>query len=235
WERGKEADAVLAGSLQEEDEGVVCSAEGRVLHIRQAVDPPGNARQDWRIFCDLAWRLGKERGFAFSSSREIFDELREASRGGIADYAGITYQKIDRQMGVFWPCPTEDHPGTPRLFEGGRFFHPDGKARFVLALDRPPGESVDEEYPVWLTTGRVVSQYLSGTQTRRIGPLVEQDPEPKVEIHPRLAERHGLRTGDWVKVTTRRASVTLKANVVTTIRPDTVFIPYHWPDEKSAN
>lgn len=229
------ADVVLAGSLQEEDEGIVCSTEGRVLHIRKAVDPPGNAREDWKIYCDLARRLGRSEGFGFSSSREILDELREASRGGIADYGGITYEKIDREMGVFWPCPSEEHPGTPRLFEEGRFFHPDGKARFVVTEDRPTGDPVDEEYPTYLTTGRVVSQYLSGTQTRRIGPLVDQDPEPEVEIHPRLAERLGIANGDWVKVKTRRAEMVLQAMVVTTVRPDTVFIPYHWPGARSAN
>ena len=234
-ETARYADVVLAGSLQEEDEGVVCTAEGRVVHIRQAVTPPGNARKDWRIFCDLAARLGQAERFAFQSSREIFDELREASRGGIADYAGITYEKIDRQMGVFWPCPTEDHPGTPRLFEGARFFHPDGRARFVVTEDRPSGDPLSEEFPILLTTGRVASQYLSGTQTRRIGPLVDQYPEPRVEIHPRLAGPLGIREGDWVTVTTRRDEMTARALVATTIRPDTVFIPYHWPDARSVN
>ena len=141
--------------------------------------------------------------------REIFEELREASRGGIADYYGITYEKIDQQMGVFWPCPTLDHPGTPRLFEDGRFFHPDGKARFMSLAWRESGDPVDAEFPIYLTTGRVVSQYLSGTQTRRIGALVDQYPEPKLEIHPRLAEQHGISTGDWVTVTSRRSAITL--------------------------
>jgi len=100
---------------------------------------------------------------------------------------------------------------------------------------RPPAEVVDDDYPVWLTTGRVVSQYLSGTQTRRIGPLVEQYPEPLCEMHPRLAERLGVRSGDVVRVTSRRGSMTLPASVVETIRPDTVFIPYHWPGARAAN
>jgi assimilatory nitrate reductase catalytic subunit len=94
---------------------------------------------------------------------------------------------------------------------------------------------VDAEFPLYLTTGRVVSQFLSGTQTRRIGPLVDQYPEPLVELHPELAARHGIQSGDLVTVTTRRTSVTLPSLVVRTIRPDTVFIPYHWPGRKSAN
>jgi assimilatory nitrate reductase catalytic subunit len=234
-ETAHHADVVLPGCLQEEDEGVVCSAEGRVIHIQGVVEPPGLARRDWQIFCDLAARLGHGQRFSYGSSREIFDELREASRGGIADYGGITYEKIDRQMGVFWPCPTEDHPGTPRLFEGGRFFHPDGKARFSALENRPSGDPVSDEFPVYLTTGRVVSQYLSGTQTRRIGPLVDQAPEPRVEIHPRLAEPLGIATDDWVEVTTRRGTMTVRALVVRTIRPDTVFIPYHWPGPRGVN
>jgi assimilatory nitrate reductase catalytic subunit len=234
-ETAAHADVVLAGSLQEEEEGVTANVEARVIHIRKAVDLPGNARQDSAIVCDLARRLGKGQYFPFREPKEIFEELRLASRGGIADYYGITYEKIDEQKGVFWPCPSLDHPGTPRLFEDRRFYHPDGRARFMKLEWRDSGDPVDVEFPVYLTTGRVVSHYLSGTQTRRIGALVDQYPEPKVEIHPRLAQQHGIQTGDWVTVTTRRSSLTLQAMVVRTIRRDTVFIPYHWPADRSAN
>ena len=234
-ETAHHADVVLAGSLQEEDEGVVANVEGRVIHIQKAVNPPGNARVDWEIYCDLARRLGKEKFFPFKSSREIFDELREASRGGHADYYGITYEKIDKQFGVFWPCPTLEDPGTPRLFEDLKSMHHDGKFRFMPTPWRESGDPVDNDFPFYLTTGRVVSQYLSGTQTRRIGALVDQYPDPRVEIHPRLAEQHGIKDGDWAVITTRRAEIVLRAMVVRTIRPDTVFIPYHWAGNKSAN
>ena len=100
---------------------------------------------------------------------------------------------------------------------------------------RDSGDPVDEEFPVYLTTGRVVSHYLSGTQTRRIGALVDQYPEPKLELHPTLAARYGIKNGDQVTISTRRASITLPAMVVRTIRPDTVFIPYHWAGKRSAN
>jgi assimilatory nitrate reductase catalytic subunit len=234
-ETAQHADVVFAGSLQEEEEGVVCSAEGRVLHINKATDPPGNARGDAAIVCDLARRLGRGEYFQFESTRAIFDEMREASRGGVADYYGITYEKIDRQLGVFWPCPSEDHPGTPRLLEDMRSFHPDGKFHFVLTEWRPSGDPVDREFPIYLTTGRVVSQYLSGTQTRRIGGLVDIYPEPRLEIHPKLAEAWGISNNDWVTVITRRDAITVQAMVVRTIRPDTVFIPYHWPADRSVN
>ena len=239
------ADVVLPGSLQEEDEGVVAQIEGRVIKINKAIDPPGDAREDWRIIQDLARALGRERGFTFSAPGEIFDELRVASKGGVADYSGITYEKIEKRAGVFWPCPSEEHPGTPRLFESGSwnpiangkgpFYFPDGKARFVIAPYTPPAEDTDEQYPLMLTTGRVVSQFLSGTQTRRIGPLVDQYPEPRVEMHPQLAQKLGITNGETVTVESRRGAIKLPALVVTTIRPDTIFIPYHWPGKKSVN
>ncbi|AUX22438.1 nitrite reductase [Sorangium cellulosum] len=250
----RHADLVLPGSLQEEDEGTVTQVEGRVIKINKAVDCPGEARRDWVILQDLARALGRPHGFTFSSPREVFDELRVASKGGVADYSGITYEKIERQMGVFWPCyaedpetgrPTPDHPGTPRLFErgsynpvargAGPFYFPDGKARFNVAEYRTPVDDVSEEFPLFLTTGRVVSQFLSGAQTRRIGPLVRQYPEPRIEIHPRLADKLGIADGDWATCETRRGAITLRAMVVTTIRPDTIFIPYHWAGPKSAN
>jgi assimilatory nitrate reductase catalytic subunit len=249
----RHADIVLPGSLHEEDEGTVTQVECRVIKINKAVECPGEARQDWRIIQDLANALGRPRGFTFNSPREIFDELRVASKGGVADYSGITYEKIERQMGVFWPCYSEDpktgapvdHPGTPRLFERGSynpiakgkgpFYFEDGKARFNVAEYRPPVDDANEEYPLFLTTGRVVSQFLSGTQTRRIGPLVNQYPEPRIEMHPRLAAKFGIQDGEWTVAETPRGAITLRAMVVTTIRPDTIFIPYHWPGEKSPN
>jgi assimilatory nitrate reductase catalytic subunit len=117
----------------------------------------------------------------------------------------------------------------------GRFYFPDGKARFNVAPYTPPAEDTDDAYPVILTTGRVVSQFLSGTQTRRIGPLVDQCPEPRIEMHPRLAAKLGLADGDWAAVESRRGSCTLRVQVVTTIRPDTVFVPYHWAGPRSVN
>jgi len=244
-ETGRHADIVLPGSLHEEDEGTVTQIEGRVIKINKAVDSPGEARQDWKIIQDIAKALKRERGFTFNEPREIFNELREASKGGINDYYGITYEKIEENFGVFWPCPSLDHPGTPRLFEegswnpiaqgAGPFYFPDGKARFNVAKYTPPTEDVDEEYPIILTTGRVVSHFLSGSQTRRIGPLVKQYPEPLIEMHPILARELNIQDKDWATVESRRGAITLQVQVVTTIRPDTIFIPYHWPGQKSAN
>jgi len=252
-ETSRYADVVLPGSLQEEDEGTVTQTEGRIVRINKAVDCPGEAREDWRIIQDIAKALGRERGFTFDNPGQMFDELRVASKGGVCDYSGVTYERIEQNFGVFWPCPS-DMPegvkavgpqGTPRLFEpgswnpvakgAGPFYFPDGKAHFNPTPYVGPAEDVDEAYPIILTTGRVVSQFLSGNQTRRIGPLVDNYPEPRVELHPRLAARLGIADGDWTFVESRRGNCTLRASVVTTIRPDTVFIPYHWGGRKSAN
>src|SRR4029077_9899450 len=121
---------------------------------------------------------------------EVFDEFRRATAGGIADYAGITYQRIDAEGGGFWPCPSEDHPGTPRLF-AERFGHADGKARFHVVEHRPAGEEPDADYPLYFTTGRSQEHYNSGAQTRRVDRLCDSRPRPLLQIHPRLAQRHG--------------------------------------------
>ena len=234
-ETARHADIVLPGSLQEEEDGTVTTAEGRVTRIRKCVNPPGEARTDTEIILELAERLGAKKFFTYGCNEDIFNELRVASKGGTADYFGITYQRIEDEMGVFWPCPSIGHPGTPRLWEDHQFRTPDGRAHFHGIPYRDPGEVTDEEYPVILTTGRVVSQYLSGTQTRRIGKLVNQYPEPLLEIHPKLAARLNIHDRELVTVSTRRGHAEFPAQLVETIREDTVFVPYHWPGRKSAN
>ncbi|MDQ3673288.1 MAG: molybdopterin oxidoreductase family protein [Gemmatimonadota bacterium] len=230
-ETATRADVVLPGTVWAEDEGVTTNAEGRVVKHNKAAEPPGEVRTDWWIVCEIARRLGRHADkFAFDSAEEIFEELRGASKGGNADYSGITYARLDETGGIFWPCPSEDHPGTPRLFEE-RFYTPDGRAAFHPVEWHPPAEDIDGGYPLRLTTGRTVAQYLSGNQTRRLGALVEQTPRPWIEVHPSL----GFANGDAVTVTTRRGSTTLPALVTETIRSDTVFIPYHWAGAVAAN
>ena len=230
-ETAERADVVLPVTAWAEDEGVTANAEGRIVKHNKATEPLSGVRTDWWIICELARRLGRHADkFEFGSPGEIFDELRVASKGGPADYYGVTYDRIEETGGLFWPCPEEDHPGTPRLFED-RFYYPDGRARFTAVEWAPPAEVADHEFPIHLTTGRTVAHYLSGNQTRRIGALVQQTPRPWVEVHPSL----GFENGDAVKVVTRRGEVTYPALVVSTIRPDTVFVPYHWASPVAAN
>jgi assimilatory nitrate reductase catalytic subunit len=228
------ADVVLPGAVWCEDEGTTTNLEGRVVKINRAAEPPGEARRDWEIFVELARRLGRGEFFPYRSPRDIWEELRVASRGGVADYSGITWEKIDAQQGVFWPCPSEDHPGTPRLFTE-RFHHPDGRAHMIAVTHRPPAEEPSEAFPFRLTSGRVVYHYLSGNQTRRLGFLNAQAPDPWVEIHPQAASPLGIADGDTVRVRTPRGAMELRALVTPTIRPDTLFIPFHYGHRAAVN
>ena len=191
-------------------------------------------RSDIDILCALAERLGEGERFRFSSAREVFAELRLASAGARADYSGISYEKIDREQGVYWPCPEESHPGTPRLFHES-FAHPDGKARFLPVHYRPSAEPPDRDYPFYFTTGRYREHYNSGAQTRKVGELVEARPEPRAQIHPRLATRLGVRPGSSLVVESRRGSVTFAVEVSTGMREDTIFAPFHWGGIQAAN
>lgn len=233
-EASRYADVVLPGTTWSEDEGTTTNGEGRVIRINKAIDPPGEARQDWQILQEIARRMGRGKYFAFNSPGEIWDELRVASKGGKADYYGITYDKINEQDGVFWPCPTLESKGTPRLFEE-TFAHEDGRAKFHAVDYKGAAEKPDDEYPLIFTSGRIVHQYLSGNQTRRIGFLVQQCPEPFVEIHPETAKKYQINDGERIKVISRRGEGVFPALVVRTIRPDTIFIPYHWGEQLAAN
>jgi assimilatory nitrate reductase catalytic subunit len=181
----------------------------------------------------LAQRLDAG-GYFSSDPREVFDELRRATAGGAADYYGITYERIEKEDGVFWPCPAEDHPGTPRLFLDS-FATPDGRARFHPVEYRSAAEEPDDEYPLYFTTGRVMQQYQSGTQTRRVKQLRDAVPSAFVEIHPSMALSYGIRNGDQVRVTTRRGVASVKAQLTPAIRMDTLFMPFHFPGEGRAN
>ena len=222
------ADVVLPVTQWAEETGTMTNLEGRVILRQQAVTPPEGVRSDLDLIAGLAERLGAASTWS-TDPEEVFEELRRASAGGKADYSGIDYARIRAEDGVFWPCPDADHgaphPGTPRLF-ADRFFHPDGRARFVAVDHDGPAEPVDAEFPVHLTTGRVLAQYQSGAQTRRIKELA--DTGPFVELHPLLALRIGAHDGDPVAVRTRRGAMRAPARVVDTIRPDTVFVPFHW-------
>jgi len=233
-ETASRADILLPCAVWCEDEGTTTNLEGRVVKLNKAAEPPGEARRDWEIACDIARRLGRGQFFDYRTPRDIWNELRVATKGGTADYSGITYEKIDSQNGVFWPCPRDDSEGTPRLFTE-RFNHPDGRARMHAVHYRPPAETPGGDFPFYLTSGRVVYQYLSGTQTRRLGFLNSQAPEPWVEIHPRAAERLGIASDEIVRVRTPRGSMELKALVTPTIRPDTLFIPFHYGNRHAVN
>jgi len=228
------ADVVLPAAMWAEEEGTMTNLEGRVIRRRRAKQPPPYVKSDIEIMCELAARLGRGRYFRYAGAEEIFNELRRASQGGVADYSGITWQKIEANQGVYWPCPSEAHPGSPRLFTDS-FPTPSGRARFHAVRHAAPDEETDAEYPLFLTTGRVLAQYQSGAQTRRVAKLREMSADPRAEIHPRVASAYGLRDGETINLVTRRGSATFKVKVTSLAREDTIFVPFHWGGEQSVN
>ncbi|OBI51881.1 molybdopterin oxidoreductase family protein [Mycobacterium sp. E796] len=226
------ADVVLPTTQWAEESGTMTNLEGRVILRRAALTPPDEARSDLDVMADLAKRLGVH-GFS-AEPREVFGELTRASQGGKADYRGISYERIASDNGVFWPCPSPLYPDTPRLFIED-FPTADRRARFHPVEQRGAAEVPDDEFPYYLTTGRVLSQYQSGAQTRRVAQLAEAEPEPVVEMHPTLGSRVGIGSGGKVRLRTRRGEVVMTARLNDGIRPDTVFAPFHWGGAAGIN
>jgi assimilatory nitrate reductase catalytic subunit len=229
------ADVVFPVTQWAEEAGTMTNLEGRVLLRRQAIAPPEGVRSDLDVLGGLAERLGSP-GF-LTSPAAVFDELARASAGGVADYSGLTYERIDAASegpGLHWPCPAPDHPGTPRMFLDA-FGTPDGRARFVAVGHEPAIEEPCADFPYRLTTGRVLAQYQSGAQTRRVRSLNAAEPGGFVQLHPDLAAAVGVAEGDPVRVTSRRGSAVAPARISDLIRPDTVFMPFHWPGAARAN
>lgn len=228
------AHVVLPVKQWAEEEGTVTNLEGRVILRRRTMHGPPDVPSDTDVLRELAERLGHGARFQYPSTEAIFDELRRATAGGKADYSGITYRRLDAEQGVFWPCPAEAHPGTPRLF-AQRFAFPDGRARLHVVHHRAAGEEPDADYPLYFTTGRYKEHYNSGAQTRRVDQLIDAKPEPRVEVHPRLAERLGVGEGGRLAVASRRGCVTFVVSLSEAIRPDTLFAPFHWGGRAAAN
>ncbi|GAA3606733.1 molybdopterin oxidoreductase family protein [Microlunatus ginsengisoli] len=227
------ADVVLPTAQWAEEQGTMTNLEGRVIRRIRALPPPEGVLDDLQVIKELADLLG--RGEYFSADpAEVFDELRRASAGGIADYAGISYARIEAEHGVFWPCPSEDHPGTPRLFAES-FPTPGGRARFLRVDHRDPAESPDPRFPYVLTTGRLMAQYQSGTQTRRVPNPAQAQVQPEVQLHPDLARRLDIGPADIVQLTSRRGKANFRAKITDEIRPDTIFVPFHWGGLSAAN
>ena len=226
------ADVVLPGNMWLEEDGTMTNLEGRVLRRRQVMQPPPGARADWRILCELSALLGVGEKFAFASPEEIFTELALATKGGPADYSGISYPRLEPD-GIFAPCPSIDHPGTPRPFVQS-FAHADGKAHLEPVVYQVL-EGISAAQPIFFTTGRNAHQYQSGTQTRRNAKLNPRAPHATLELHPNLAREHGVQAGDAVTVSSGNGTATFEAVLNAGIREDTVYAPFHYAGAGNAN
>jgi predicted molibdopterin-dependent oxidoreductase YjgC len=236
------ADVILPAASFAEKDGTFTNSDRRVQRVRKALDPPGDARPDWTILSDLARRcvprmrqpasgdsalVGKiGDGWGYEHPSQVWDEMRALT----PDFAGISYERLDAEGGVHWPCPAPDHPGTPYLFAES---FPRGRGKFFSVEYGTQSELPDEAYPFVLSTGRVLFQWHGGTMTR-VSALDEAWPEATAELHPTDASRLGLGTGDWVEIASRRGSITCRTLVTGRSPAGTVFIPFHFA-EAAAN
>ncbi|HEY4457278.1 MAG TPA: molybdopterin oxidoreductase family protein [Pseudonocardiaceae bacterium] len=233
-ETAARADVVFPVTQWAEEGGTMTNLEGRILLRQAAIDPPDGVRSDLELLRGLAIRLGQPEDRFPVEPEVAFEELRRASAGGVADYSGVSYARLHAGEALHWPVPSVDHPGTPRLFLDA-FGHPDGRARFVPVEHGGPAETVDAEYPLYATTGRVLQHYQSGAQTRRVPELMDAVPEAFVEVHPDTAIEAGLADDDWCLVESRRGAVRARVRIVASMRTDTVFLPFHFPGDQRAN
>jgi formate dehydrogenase major subunit len=217
-ETARLADVVLPSKSFAEKEGTFSNTERRVQRVRIAVPPPGEALDDWKIICEISKRMGYD--MPYENSRSIMEEIRSVT----PSYAGITYERIDKE-GIQWPCPNVEHPGTPVLHIG-RFTS--GKGRFHGIQWKPPAENTDEEYPLYLTTGRVLYHYHTGTMTMKTEGLNDRVPGCFVEISEKDAERYDFTEGGEVRIASRRGEINARISISTKAVEGTVFIPFHF-------
>ncbi|WP_339106224.1 formate dehydrogenase subunit alpha [Haloterrigena salinisoli] len=225
-ETAEHADVILPAATSPEKHGTFTNTERRIQRVRPTAAPPGDARQDWEITQELANRLGYD--WNYDHPREIMDEISDL----VPIYGGVSYDRLEEgpQHGLQWPVPHADHPGTPYLYdyENGNFNFEDGRARFVPADSGQPGEIPDEDYPLTLTSGRVLYHWHTGQLTRRVEGLMSHVGESFVEIHPELAARLDVTDGEYVRVESRRGEIVVKAQVTERVDAGTLFIPMHF-------
>ncbi len=217
-ETAQVADVVLPSTCFAEKEGTFSNTERRVQRVRKAIEPPGEAWTDWKITCEIGTRMGYE--MKYESACSIMEEIAKVT----PSYAGITYDRIEKE-GLHWPCPNPEHPGTP-ILHIGKFTR--GLGNFSSIEYIPPAELADDEYPMYLTTGRLLYQYHTGTMTMKSDGLNEKAPKCYVEISPQDAERFGLKDGTPVKVASRRGEITADVKVSEKAVDGTIFIPFHY-------
>jgi predicted molibdopterin-dependent oxidoreductase YjgC len=212
------ADVVLPAVCFAEKEGTFSNTDRRVHRVRKAVEPPGEAWDDWRITSEIATRMGYP--MQYENAEQIMVEISTVT----PSYGGLTYDRIDYE-GIPWPAPTPEHPGTPILH---RDQFTKGKGTFHAIDFIPPAESADDEYPMHLTTGRVLYHYHTGTMTMKTDGLNEIAPECFVEISPQDARNYGVKDGDAVEISSRRGTIRAVINTSRMAVTGTVFIPFHY-------
>lgn len=227
-ETAQKADVILPAKSWGEVDGTYTNTDRRIQRVRKAVEAHPNVREDWEILCDLAQRMGYP--MSYQNSEEIWNEVRLLAH---EMYGGMSYERLDKEYSLHYPCPTEDHPGTFVLHE--RFHQLDGqlnkRAPFIPVDYTPPVEQPDEDYPFILTTGRRYESYNTHTQTKYYAPGVKlKQTEETVDIHPEDALKLGIEDGEMVEVFSRRGSVKVKAKLTEQVGEGLVFMSFHWAE-----
>lgn len=224
------ADVVLPASTWVEREGTHAYVDRRVQKINQLIQAPGESKPDWWVVTQVAERMGHKEKFNFTSPKEVFEEIRRV----VPPYAGLTYDRIENTTGgIQWPCPNEDHPGTPTFFTQ-KFNTPDGLGHLLPVSHKDPAEMPDSEYPYYLTTGRSIFHYHTGTMTRRTKKLNDEVSESFCQINPKDAVSEDIKDGSMITLRTRRGSIDVQARVTEEVPEGLVFIPFHF-SEAAAN
>lgn len=222
------ADIVLPAAGWLEKQGTMTNSERRVTYLPKLVDPPGEALPDVEILCRFGQKMGWRDAFTYDGEAAIFDEHCRLTKGTNIDMSGMSHARLKESGSLQWPCPSEDHPGTPRLFQDRRFFTPDGRAALHGVPYAHGAEHTSRKYPLVLTTGRIRDQWHTMTRTGKVSKLRQHLDTPYVEIHPDDAERHHIKAGDTVTIYNDRGAVRARATVTDAIKAGTVFLPMHW-------
>ncbi len=225
------AHAFFPAAMWSEKEGIFTNTERRANRVKKVVDPPGEAKPDLWIFSQMAKRFERGRQLRFpESAPEAFDEMKQVSKGRLCDYSGMTYEAIEKNRGIQWPCNEANPNGSPRLYVNGVFQHSDGKAKLIPLPFLDNNERPDEQYPFWLNTGRVVEHWHTRTKTGKIGNLNKFSPIPYMEINPATASRLNLKPMEYVRVVSRRSDAVVMIQLTERVAPNAVFIPMHYYD-----
>ncbi len=228
---------LLPASSWGEKEGTVTNSERRISRVRAAVAPPGEARADWRIARDVALRLetrlrpGQPSLFDYPTPEQVWNEHRQTTRGRDLDIGGLSYATLERDGPQQWPYRPGDSAGAARLYADGQFATPNGRARFAAIEVRAPAETTDWHYPYTLTTGRLRDHWHGMSRTGTLPQAFDHAGEPAIEIHPADAARIGVESGDFVHVTSRRASIVLPVRSSDAMAPGQTFVAMHWGEE----
>ena len=230
-ETNEYAHAYLPAAVWAEKEGCFTNTERRVNLTRNVVAPHAESKPDLWIFNQMAKRFDQGKKIKFPETAEgVFQELRELSKGRMLDYSGMTYEKIEAQSGIQWPCTEGDETGSPRLYTDGKFQHADGKAKLIPLPFVDNNERPDEDYPFWLNSGRVVEHFHTRTRTGKIGNLNKFSPTPYMEMNPDAASELGIEHGSYARLTSRRGDAVVLVQLTQRVPPNMVFVPFHYHD-----